>query len=92
MPSSAGGKAKLFGISKRGNRYLRKILIHGARTAVFRLKRERAPMGAWMTALEVRAPRNVLIVPMRFYLLTRLALPTTDRALQVSAPIAFSIT
>ncbi len=45
-----------------GNRYLRKILIHGARAAVLRLKRERAPMGAWMTALEARAPRNVLIV------------------------------
>ena len=26
---STGGKAKLYGISKRGNRYLRKILIHG---------------------------------------------------------------
>jgi transposase len=26
---STGGKAKLYGISKRGNNYLRKILIHG---------------------------------------------------------------
>ena len=41
---------------------MRKILIHGARAAVLRLKRERAPMGAWMTALEARALRNVLIV------------------------------
>ncbi len=30
---STGGKAKLLGISKRGNVYLRKILIHGARAA-----------------------------------------------------------
>src|SRR3982074_3276944 len=59
---STGGKAKLYGISKRGNRYLRKILIHGARAMVLRCKRERIPMGAWMTALETRAPRNVLIV------------------------------
>lgn len=59
---STGGKAKLFGISKRGNRYLRKILIHGARAVVLRCKRDRVPMGAWMTALEARAPRNVLIV------------------------------
>ena len=29
---------------------------------VLRCKRERIPMGAWMTALETRAPRNVLIV------------------------------
>jgi transposase len=34
------------GISKRGNRYLWKILIHGARAAVIRLKRKRASMGA----------------------------------------------
>jgi transposase len=59
---STGGKAKLAGISKRGNIYLRKILIHGARAVVLRSKRERIAMGAWLTALEARAPRNVLIV------------------------------
>src|SRR5271155_4060577 len=59
---STGGKAKLAGISKRGNLYLRKILIHGARAVVLRSKRERIAMGAWLTALEARAPRNVLIV------------------------------
>ncbi len=37
---STGGKAKLLGISKRGNIYLRKVLIHGARAAVLRIKRE----------------------------------------------------
>jgi len=42
---STGGKARLLGISKRGNSYLRKILIHGARSAVVRMKRERAPFG-----------------------------------------------
>ena len=61
---STGGKAKLAGISKRGNRYLRKILIHGARAVVLRSKRDRIAMGEWMTALEARAPRNVLIVAM----------------------------
>ena len=59
---STGGKAKLLGISKRGNVYLRKILIHGARAVVLRSKRDRIAMGAWMTSLETRAPRNVLIV------------------------------
>ena len=59
---STGGKAKLYGISKRGNNYLRKILIHGARAVVLRSKRERIAIGAWMTALKTRAPRNVLIV------------------------------
>ncbi|MCK1776705.1 transposase, partial [Bradyrhizobium sp. 132] len=28
---STGGKTKLLGISKRGNRYLRRMIIHGAR-------------------------------------------------------------
>ena len=61
---STGGKARLSGISKRGNRYLRKILVHGARAVVLRSKRDRIAMGAWITSLEMRAPRNVLIVAM----------------------------
>jgi transposase len=61
---ATGGKAKLYGISKRGNRYLHKILIHGARAVVLRSKRDHIAMGEWMTALEMRAPQNVLIVAM----------------------------
>ena len=48
---STGGKAKLYGISKRGNCYLRKILVHGARAVVLRSKRDRIAMGTWITAL-----------------------------------------
>jgi transposase len=55
---STGGKAKLYGISKRGNCYLRKILVHGARAVVLRSKGDRIAMGAWLTALEMRAPRK----------------------------------
>jgi transposase len=61
---STGGKAKLLGISKRGNVYLRKILIHGARAAVLRMKRDRAPIGAWLDALDARAAKNVVVVAM----------------------------
>jgi len=61
---STGGKARLYGISKRGNRYLRIILVHGARAVVLRSKRDRIAMGAWLTSLEGRAPRNVLIIAM----------------------------
>ena len=61
---STGGKTKLLGISKRGNVYLRKILIHGARAAAMRIKRDRLAIGGWMNALEARAPRNVLVVAM----------------------------
>ena len=59
---STGGKTKLLGISKRGNRYLRTMFIHGARAAVVRLRREGTRMGQWMDGLEARAARNVLIV------------------------------
>lgn len=59
---STGGKAKLLGISKRGNVYLRKILIHGARAAVLRIKRDQSSIGAWMDALDARAPKNVVVV------------------------------
>jgi transposase len=61
---STGGKAKLLGISKRGNVYLRKVLIHGARAAVLRIKRDRAPIGAWLDRLDARAPKNVVVVAM----------------------------
>jgi transposase len=59
---STGGKAKLLGISKRGNPYLRKMFIHGARAAVLRVKREGSTLGKWMSGLETRAARNVVIV------------------------------
>jgi transposase len=39
---STGGKQKLYGISKRGNVYLRPILIHGARAILFRVKYDTA--------------------------------------------------
>jgi transposase len=60
-PHSTGGKARLFGISKRGNSYLRKLLVHGARSAVLRVKRERSPFGPWLNALERRSPVKVVI-------------------------------
>jgi hypothetical protein len=56
---STGGNAKLLGISKRGNVCLRKILIRGAQAAVPRIKHDRAPIGAWLDALDSRAPKNV---------------------------------
>lgn len=61
---STGGKTRLLGISKRGNVYLRKVLIHGARAAVLRMKRDRAPIGAWLDALDARAPKNIVVVAM----------------------------
>jgi len=59
---TTGGKAKLLGISKRGNRYLRMLLIHGARAALPTLAKSQTPLGAWLRALLARTHRNVAIV------------------------------
>jgi hypothetical protein len=53
-------KTKLLGISKRGNPYLSKMFIHGARAAVLRVKREGSYLGQWISGLESRAARNVV--------------------------------
>jgi transposase len=59
---STGGKTKLLGISQRGNPYLRKMFIHGARATVLRVNREGSGLGQRMSGLESRAARNVVIV------------------------------
>lgn len=59
---SSGGKTKLLGISKRGNQYLRKLLVEGARAAFARLNRSRHSFGPWMDALEARKHTHVAVV------------------------------
>jgi transposase len=59
---SSGGKAKLLGISKRGNQYLRKLLIEGARAAFARLNRSQHSFGSWMDGLEARKHSHVAVV------------------------------
>ena len=53
---------KLLGISKRGNAYLRTLLIHGARTALPGLAKSETPLGRWLKGLLERVHRNVAIV------------------------------
>jgi transposase len=60
---STGGKTKLLGISKRGNPYLRRLLVLGAQSARLNLDRERHPrLGRWLTQLEQRVHRNTAVV------------------------------
>lgn len=61
---TTGGKAKLIGISKHGNRYLRKLFIHGARTVLHLVRDRASPMTAWADALKERAHVNVVAVAM----------------------------
>jgi transposase len=43
--NSTGGRAVLLGISKRGNPYVRKLLIHGARSCLLHLDRDQHALG-----------------------------------------------
>ncbi len=56
---SSGGKERLLGITKRGDGYLRKLFIHGARAVV---SQHRPGKDVWLDALLARRPRNVAIV------------------------------
>ena len=60
--ATTGGKPRLLGISKRDNRYLRMLLIHGARTALPSLARSNTPLGRWLKGLLERTHRNVATV------------------------------
>ena len=57
---TTGGKPRLLGISKRGNPYVRRLLIHGARSARMYLNRSRHGLGRWLDALEQRRHANVV--------------------------------
>ena len=58
---STGGKPTLLGISKRGDAYLRTLLIHGAR-AVIRAAEHKADADPWLKELLARRNKNVVAV------------------------------
>jgi len=59
---STGGKQRLLGIGKRGNRYLRKLFVQCAR-AVLQQKAKQTPgLRAWLEKLTSRTHRNVAAV------------------------------
>ena len=55
---SSGGKERLLGISKRGDAYLRSILIHGARSTIAHAKHKEDRLSVWMTELAKRRHPN----------------------------------
>ncbi|NTJ66546.1 IS110 family transposase [Agrobacterium rhizogenes] len=60
---TTGGKPRLLGITKRGNVYLRTLLVHGARAAMPTLSQSDTPLGQWLRGLLSRGMhRNVVIV------------------------------
>lgn len=59
---SSGGKPRLLGISKRGDAYLRTLIIHGARAATRFVDRDRSATGQWLREVSKRRPKNVAVV------------------------------
>jgi transposase len=58
---SSGGKERLLGISKRGDGYLRRQLMHGARALVKVSKGREGKPWAWIDGLLARRPFNVVV-------------------------------
>lgn len=61
---STGGKNRLLGISKRGDVYLRQLLIHGARSALRVIEKKEDPRSRWAQDLLERRNKNVVAVAM----------------------------
>lgn len=60
--NSTGGKPRMLGISKRGNAYLRTLLIHGARAVLYSVKNDEDRCKKWVTKLHARTHGNVAVV------------------------------
>ena len=56
--NSTGGKPTLLGISKRGNSYLRKLLVHGARSVLHNLRGKTDAWSCWLKGVEERRGKN----------------------------------
>lgn len=59
---STGGKVKLLGISKRGNKYLRKLFVQGARSVLLQREKQVPVLRNWLAGLLGRRHQNVAIV------------------------------
>lgn len=59
---SSGGKQKLFGITKRGNSYLRMLLVHGARAVLQQATHRDDPLSQWINKVRERRGSNVAVV------------------------------
>jgi transposase len=59
---TTGGKQKLLGISKRGNSYLRRHLVQGARTVLQQSAKQSSGLSVWLAQLSTRTHSNVAAV------------------------------
>jgi len=59
---SSGGKSRLLGISKRGDRYIRCLLVHGARAVLSKIKSSSSKKASWLKSLKLRRGVNRTVV------------------------------
>ncbi len=85
--TGTGGRIRMLGISKRGDTYLRTLLIHGARSVIVNSKQP----SAWVTNLTQRRAANVAVVALANKMARTIwALLAHERAFQkgyVSQPV-----
>lgn len=59
---TSGDKQRLSGITKKGDAYLRSLIIHGARSALIRVEKKDDPLSQWINRLIVTRGKNKAIV------------------------------
>ena len=60
--SNTGNKTVMLGITKRGNRYLRTLLIHGGRAVLYAARRRNDPRSQWVKRLKETGSANLAAV------------------------------
>src|SRR6201981_71654 len=60
--SNTGNKTVMLPITKRGNRYLRTLLVHGARATLYHARKKADPRSLWLQRLQARRGHNVAAV------------------------------
>lgn len=84
---SSGDEPLLMGISKRGDKYLRTQLIHGARSVVSRIEGRSDPLSLWLQGLVARRGKNKAAVALANKIARRLWAIWRDEAAEL-APVA----
>src|ERR1700730_11384546 len=59
---STGGTQKLLGISKRGNKYLRRLFVQGARSVLQQRHKQAPALSSWLAQLLKRTHQKVVVV------------------------------
>lgn len=59
---SSGGKPLMLGISKRGDSYIRTLMVHGARSVMRVAERKKTPTDRWSTEMIKRRHKNVAVI------------------------------